>query len=182
MYRRGVTSVPPSRNLVSSFGHEILETIPSSRQQYSYVYLPGSFSNWCEPRAEHTPTRRPLTAGGHTRRGPLAGAGGLIKSNTYIERSTVGRQNTAEIPILASSTFDSPLSITSSKILVIATKNTAETQTRSNSSDRNKGLQSSSDDCQEHHKNEQRKNIPGNLHQELTKLWHSSIKQIEPYN
>ena len=33
--------------------------------------------------------------GAHTRRGPLAGAGGLIKSDTYIKWSTVGRQNTA---------------------------------------------------------------------------------------
>ena len=42
LYRREVTSVPPSRNLVSRFGHVILETIPPTRQQYSYVYLPRS--------------------------------------------------------------------------------------------------------------------------------------------
>ena len=43
-YRRVATSVPPSRNLVNSSGHGILETIPSSRQQYAYVYLSRSFA------------------------------------------------------------------------------------------------------------------------------------------
>ena len=84
LYRSVVTAVPPSRNLVSSFGHGILETIPPFPQQYSYAYLCRSFL-WYQPRAEHKPTRRPLSTGGYTRRGPLAGAGGLIKSNTHIK-------------------------------------------------------------------------------------------------
>ena len=90
LYHREVTSVPPSRNLVSRFGRGILETIPPTRQQNSYVYLSRSFTN----RALNT--RR---LGVHSTRGDIpgedllpaqeasAGAGGLIKSNTYIKSS-----------------------------------------------------------------------------------------------
>ena len=80
LYRKAVTAVPPSRNLVSSFGHGILETIPAI-----FLRLSIQIVYWYEPRAELTLTRRPLSARGRTRRGPLAGAGGLIKSNTYIK-------------------------------------------------------------------------------------------------
>ena len=79
MYRRVVTSVPPSLNLVSRVGHGILETIPAI-----FLRLSIQIVYWYEPRAELTLTRRPLSARGRTRRGPLAGAGDLIKSNTDI--------------------------------------------------------------------------------------------------
>ena len=42
-HRRDVTSVLLSRN-VSRFGNEIIETIPATRQQYSYVYVYRSFT------------------------------------------------------------------------------------------------------------------------------------------
>ena len=60
-----------------------------------FICLSVQVIYWYKPHAEHTPTRRPLSAGGHTRRGPLAGAGGILKSNYYMKWSTVGRHNTA---------------------------------------------------------------------------------------
>ena len=51
-------------------------------------------THWSKPRADHTPARRPLNAGGHTRQGPPVGPGVLIQSNTYIKWFTLGKHNT----------------------------------------------------------------------------------------
>ena len=48
-------------------------------------------------RAGHTPARRPLCAGGHTRRGPPAAQGGSFNPKlTLNDPRYVGRQNTGE--------------------------------------------------------------------------------------
>ena len=85
------SSLPKPREQFWSRNFSDHPTLPAA----VFLGLSIQIIHWYEPRAEHTPNRRPLSAGGHTRRGPLAGAGGLIKSSTYIKWSTVGRQNTA---------------------------------------------------------------------------------------
>ena len=66
LYLRVLTSVPLSRNLVSSFGRRIIETAPPSRQQYSYVYLPRSFTGTNRALSIHRP-------GVHSARGDIPG-------------------------------------------------------------------------------------------------------------
>ena len=66
LYHREVSPSFRSRNLVSRVGHKILETIPPTRQQYSYVYLSKSLAG----------TNRALTirrTGVHPTRGDVPG-------------------------------------------------------------------------------------------------------------
>ena len=92
-YRRAVIPVTPSRNLVSSVGHRVIEIIPPARHQYPYVDLSRSFTGTNRTLSIDY-IRRPgvLSAGrGHAGGGPLAGAGGVTKS-PYLQYLIHGRE------------------------------------------------------------------------------------------
>ena len=82
LHRRVVTSVPPSRNLEQIWSRNSSDYPTHPAAEYSYVYLSTSFTGTNRAlNGDQASTQR----GGTYQALTLAGAGGLIKSNTYIK-------------------------------------------------------------------------------------------------